>query len=230
MASTPNSRLHIRGLKKRIGTFTLHADFQIAAEERVAIVGRSGSGKTTLLRLIAGLEKLEPPKDSGEIWIGDVNVTEFAPECRQVGMVFQDQALFPSLNILENAAFGLRMKGVSKEERANLALEWLDRVGLKSLAHASILQLSGGERQRVAFIRAVLWKPEILLLDEPFSALDVALRQSLRRELVELHRLWPVPLLLVTHDPVDVEAIATSEVRYEEDPSSQIRKFTRSPI
>ena len=133
--------------------------------------------------------------------------------------------MFPSLSVVENAFFGLRMRGVPKDQCEAEALIWLERVGLKSLATASVDTLSGGERQRVAFVRALIWKPRLMLLDEPFSALDTALRATLRHELVELHKLWPVPLLFVTHDQADFEAVATLQLKFEEADSGKLRWF-----
>lgn len=197
--------LRLEGFRRELGAFALSADFEVKGGERAGLVGRSGSGKTTLLRLIAGLDAV----DAGRVSLDGRDITRLAPEARGIGYVFQEQALFPSLSVLENAAFALRMRGASREEREREAMPWLERVGLAGLAGASVLKLSGGERQRVAFVRALMWKPRVLLLDEPFSALDAGLRASLRSQLVELHELWPVPLILVTHDEADLEAVAT---------------------
>ena len=227
MTLEPDHGLVLSNIRKRLGSFEVCANFTIAPGERAALVGRSGSGKTTLLRLIAGLDLLTR-SDQGEIKLGDQVITELAPEKRAIGMVFQDQALFPALSVLENASFGLRMRGFAKAERDRLTLPWLEKIGLASHAHASVNQLSGGERQRVAFVRALVWKPKLLLLDEPFSALDTELRSLLRRELVELHQLWPVPLLMVTHDEADLEAVATVRLKLEESGDRSVRTFVRS--
>ena len=130
-------------------------------------------------------------------------------------MIFQDAGMFPALDVLGNATFGLRMRGMAKAEREGEGLRWLERVGLASLARSPVDKLSGGERQRVAFVRAVIWKPRLLLLDEPFSALDAGLRDALRSELLELHRLCPAPLLLVSHDERDAAALATQTLTLE---------------
>ncbi|MCM2278730.1 MAG: ATP-binding cassette domain-containing protein [Oligoflexia bacterium] len=217
------TELRVEALAKRIGTFTLQADFMLGPGERAALVGRSGSGKTTLLRLLAGLEA----PDLGRIRLGKREITMLPPQKREIGMVFQDQALFPGLDVLENVTFGLRMKGVSRKEREALALPWLEKVGLLDRARFPVERLSGGEGQRVAFVRAILWRPKLLLLDEPFSALDAELRGVLRRELVELHQLWPVPLLLVTHDVQDLEAIATVRLELHESRGGEIRSVRR---
>jgi len=199
-------------VSKRIADFTVRADFTVKSGERVALTGRSGSGKTTLFRLIAGLEKL----DEGSVKLGEREISLESPARREIGVVFQEHALFPALNVLQNAAFGLAMRGVGRADREAQAEEWLARVGLKPRLHSPIGELSGGERQRVAFVRAVIWKPKLLLLDEPFSALDPSLRGALRRELVLLHELWPAPLLVITHDEADIREVATRTLELRE--------------
>jgi ABC-type nitrate/sulfonate/bicarbonate transport system ATPase subunit len=116
---------------------------------------------------------------------------------------------------------------VGKAEREAQALAWLEKVGLAKKATSSVQILSGGERQRVAFVRAVVWKPRFFLLDEPFSALDAGLRKGLREELVELHRLWPVPMILVTHDEADISALATVRLGFSNSGSSDRREIRR---
>lgn len=217
----PKSELRIENLRKQIEDFTLRADFALASGERAALVGKSGMGKTTLLRLIAGLES----PDAGSVFLGDANVTAWAPQKRRIGFVFQEAALFPSLDVLGNAVFGLLQHGVSRVEAEKQGMEWLSKVGLAARARSSIAHLSGGEAQRVAFVRALIWKPSLILLDEPFSALDSELRAGLRSELLRLHKEWPVPLLLVSHDAQDLEAIANVRLELRaapEEPSERI--------
>jgi putative spermidine/putrescine transport system ATP-binding protein len=163
------------------------------------------------LRLLAGLDTLGGPTDSGRIWLDRNEITQAPVERRQIGFVFQDPALFESMSVLENAAFGLRMRGAGKSERRSAVLPWLAKVGLDARADDGVEWLSGGERQRLALVRALCWKPRLVLLDEPFSALDRELRQALRADLLALHREWPVPWVLVSHDREDVESLATSE-------------------
>ena len=203
--------LKVENLCIELADFTLHADFFVQAGERVVLWGPSGSGKSTLLRVIAGLE-IAGLKKSGTLFMGEKNLTRLPPQARDIGFVFQDQVLFPNLSVLDNAAFGLKMRGVGREKREDEARSWLGRVGLGPRADASVEQLSVGERQRVAFIRALIWKPPLILLDEPFSALDPGLRASMRSELLELHRLSQAPLILVTHDQVDVESIGQCKI------------------
>lgn len=197
--------IEARELVRSIGNFALEADFRLGRGERMVIQAASGAGKTSLLRTLAGLE----PVERGSLWLDGREITRLAPPERGIGVVFQDAALFGSMSLVENAAFGLRMRGVGKRERREQALHWLERVGLAGRGDDSVEVLSGGERQRVAFVRALIWKPRLLLLDEPFSALDHVLRQTLRRELLGLLQEWPVSMILVTHDREDAEALAT---------------------
>lgn len=218
--------LRLSHVSKTIGegvsAFQLQADFEVLPGERIAIVARSGGGKTSLLRLIAGLD----PLDAGEISLSGHEITQMPTRLRQIGFIFQDSALFPGLNVLENTVFGLRARGRSQAESHRLGLEALERVGMRSQAGASILNLSGGEKQRVAFLRATLWGPKLLLLDEPFSALDAAAKNLLRADLLSWLKLIPVPLLFVTHEALEVDALATAQIHLKED-SSGVRHFER---
>ncbi len=209
--SSGKEGLQVRGFFKKMDGFDLRADFEIPQGVRAVLLGKSGSGKTTLLRVLAGIEKA----DAGSVVLGGKEISQVSPKDRDIGVVFQEQALFPALDVMENATFGLRMRGVSRDERVALADPWLKRLGLHKQSFAAVTQLSGGERQRVAFIRALIWKPKLLLLDEPFSALDAELRQTLRLELLDLHKQWPVPVLLVTHDAEDAQALATVKFQIE---------------
>ncbi len=221
------SELRVQDLCKQMKDYRIEADFSIQVGQRVALMGPSGSGKTTLLRLLAGLDPLQEGRDFGKLFLGQKEITFLSPQEREVGFVFQDQALFSGMNVLDNVTFGLRMRGIHREQREKMGLEWLGRVGLAQRASSWTDHLSGGEKQRVAFVRALIWKPKLVLLDEPFSALDLKLRVALRHELLELHRLWPAPLLLVTHDWVDVQAVATSFLSLEAVSGSSIWKVRR---
>ena len=166
-----------------------------------ALLGGSGAGKSTLLRLFAGLE----PVDDGEIRLGgrvlSSTKTTVAPDKRRIGLIFQDFALFPHLTALQNVQFGLKPLG--KEAAQAEALAWLGRLGLTQRADAYPHELSGGEQQRVAIARALAPKPAAILMDEPFSGLDPALRASVRDEALEAVRAADIPALLVTHDPME---------------------------
>jgi len=229
--------LQVENLTKQVGDFILDAHFTVAAGERAILLGPSGSGKTTLLRILAGLEPLCPPRDCGKIRLGDTEITHLPPQERDIAFVFQDATLFPAMNVLENVTFALKMRGISAEERGAQADHWLEKVDLKAKKYSGVTHLSGGEKQRVAFVRALIWKPRLILLDEPFSALDTQLRELLRKELLDLHKLWPAPLVLVTHDRADIQAVGTvklslSSIKNSSDKNAsnrdtQIRKIRR---
>ncbi len=171
--------------------------FELAAGEFFCLLGPSGSGKSTLLRLIGGYL----PPNSGRVFIHDRDVTHVPPEKRNAGMVFQNYALFPHLNALDNVAFGLRVKGVAKKEREAKANEMLDWVGLTpDERRRRPAQLSGGQQQRVALARALAFDPSLLMLDEPFANLDRSLRERLREEMGDVQRRAGITAILVTHD------------------------------
>lgn len=171
-------------------------DLLIREGERVVVLGPSGSGKTTLLRLIAGLETLT----SGTIRIDGRDMDGVPPHRRDVAMVFQSPALYPHLNVFANMAFSLKARGVPRAERQTRVGAIAALLGLQSLLKRRPAELSGGERQRVALGRAVVRRPRVLLLDEPFSGLDLPLRTALREEVVKLHQQFGSTLVHVTHD------------------------------
>ncbi|WP_428028881.1 ABC transporter ATP-binding protein [Ancylobacter sp.] len=179
-------------------------DLGIAAGEFIAIMGPSGCGKSTTLRLIAGLD--EPT--GGDIRIGGDSMRGVPAFQRNTPMVWQSLALFPFLTVAENVAFPLRMQKVGSAERRKRALEWLDKLGLASMAERSIAQLSGGQRQRVAIARALVTEPSVLLLDEPLSALDGHLRVRMQTELSRLHRELGITFVYVTHAQSEAFALA----------------------
>jgi ABC-type sugar transport system ATPase subunit len=164
--------------------------------ERLVVLGPSGSGKSTLLRLVAGLE--DP--DHGEIRIGGLDQAGVPPHRRDLAMVFQNPALYPHLNVFDNIAFGLRARGVPRRDRHKRVQEVGSLLRLQNLLQRRPHELSGGERQRVALGRAVVRRPGVLLLDEPFSNLDEPLRATLRQDLIELHDRFHCTLVHVTHD------------------------------
>jgi ABC-type Fe3+/spermidine/putrescine transport system ATPase subunit len=203
--------LEIRGLHhlfvQTAGNYRVIAqqlNLQVQPGEVVALMGPSGSGKTTLLKIIAGL--LQP--DAGKITWGHVDLAPIPTHKRQFALMFQDLALFPFLDVLDNVAFSLVEKGMRRAKARAAALEMLARVGLATHANERIWTLSGGEQQRVALARALISEPRLLLLDEPFSALDTHLKQSLREEFLQHIRSQSVATLLVTHDPIEAQAMA----------------------
>ena len=187
------------------GTAALRAtDLTIPAGEVLVLLGPSGCGKTTLLRLVAGLER---PDAGGAIRFDGEDVTALSVERRQVGMVFQSYALFPNMSVAENVGYGLKLRGVPRVERAAEVARLLDLVGLAAFAARRVDTISGGQRQRVALARAIAIKPRVLLLDEPLSALDAALRDRLRVEIATLLRAFGTTAIYVTHDQAEAMAI-----------------------
>ena len=170
----------------------------------IALLGPSGCGKTTTLRMVAGLEH----PDSGRILVDGRDVTRLPPYERRMGVVFQSYALFPHMSVAANVAFGLRMQGVAAAERARRASEALAMVGLSAHAAKRPRQLSGGQQQRVAVARALAIEPDVLLLDEPLSALDAKLREELRVEMRILQRRVGATAVFVTHDQAEALAMA----------------------
>lgn len=180
----------------------------VSRGELVAILGKSGSGKSTLLNIIAGLTAA----DGGSVWIDGINHTHSQPEQRQMAMMFQDFALLPHLNVWQNVAFGLRMRGVNAQQSRQHAEQMLHEVGLHDMATQSVQQLSGGEQQRVALARALVVQPKVLLLDEPFSSLDTHLRQQLQQQVCDLVKRHGIAAILVSHDPAEACLMADTLV------------------
>ena len=179
-------------------------DLSIKGGETVVFLGPSGCGKTTTLRILAGLESPDP---GGRVFFGDDDVTALPIERRNVGMVFQSYALFPNMTVEENVAYGLRVRGVPRAERRARAEEMLVMMHIGELAGRRIDQLSGGQRQRVALARALVVRPRVLLLDEPLTALDAKLRDSLRLEIDRLLRELGITAVYVTHDQAEAMAL-----------------------
>lgn len=173
---------------------------EINRGETVVFLGPSGCGKTTMLRMIAGLEQ---PDAGGRILFDGTDVTPVPIEKRQVGMVFQSYALFPNMDVAENIGYALKLRGASAAERAQRVAELIALTGIEGLEHRRVDQLSGGQRQRVALARAVAARPKVLLLDEPLTALDAALRIRLRDELDQLLRQLGITTIYVTHDQAE---------------------------
>jgi putative spermidine/putrescine transport system ATP-binding protein len=173
------------------------ATLDIARGETLVLLGPSGCGKTTMLRIIAGLEL---PDAGGRVLFDGNDMTSVPIERRNVGMVFQSYALFPNMSVADNIGYGLKIRGVAKQERAARVAELVALTNITGLENRRIDQLSGGQRQRVALARAVAIRPGILLLDEPLTALDAALRDRLRGELNRLLRALGITTIYVTHD------------------------------
>ena len=192
---------------KRFGEHTAvnGVDLQISKGEFLAIMGPSGCGKTTTLRMIAGLE--EPSE--GEIRLNGKRINELKPWQRDTPLVWQNLALFPHLSVLKNVEFGLKMRNVAARERRERAMNWLERMDLHAYAGRNITQLSGGERQRVAIARALVTEPEILLLDEPLSALDAHLRIRMQSEITQLQKQLGITFAYVTHNQSEAFAMAS---------------------
>ena len=199
--------IHVDQVAKRFGNHQALANVSLSfgAGELTALLGPSGSGKTTLLRTIAGIEA----PDKGRILFGDDEVTWRPIRLRNVGFVFQNYALFEHLSVFDNVAFGLSVKKTPKPQIAARVKELLERVELGNLAHRLPRELSGGQRQRVALARALAPSPRVLLLDEPFGALDARVRRELREWLRKIHEEIHVTSILVTHD--QEEAFATAD-------------------
>jgi ABC-type Fe3+/spermidine/putrescine transport system ATPase subunit len=186
------------------GPVVQELDLQVEPGTLVALLGPSGCGKSTTLRAVAGL--LQPR--AGDVRFDGRSVLHLAPEKRPVAMVFQAPLLFPHMSIGDNVSFGLRMRGVARAERVRRADEALERVRLPGVAHRRPGELSGGQEQRVSLARALVVQPEVLLLDEPFSALDAALRVEVRELVGELQREAGVTTLFVTHDQEEATVLA----------------------
>ncbi|MFM8191941.1 MAG: ABC transporter ATP-binding protein [Actinomycetota bacterium] len=199
--------IEIRNLTKSFGAVRAvdGVDLDIHAGEFLTLLGPSGSGKTTVLRMIAGFET----PDSGSVQLNGVDITYLPPYERDVNTVFQDYALFPHMDVISNIEYGLRVKGVAKDERRQKALKALEQVRLSGYENRKPNQLSGGQRQRVALARALVNRPSVLLLDEPLGALDLKLRQQMQIELKELQREVGITFIFVTHD--QEEALTMSD-------------------
>ncbi|PJR09091.1 ABC transporter ATP-binding protein [Sinorhizobium meliloti] len=206
-ASNVSSDVRFVSVEKKFGAATaLHSlDLDIERGTLFALLGPSGCGKTTTLRLIAGFE--QPTK--GHVYIRGKDVTGVPPYRRSFGMVFQNFALFPHLSVAENVAFGLQMRGVGKDEIGKKVAAVLDLVALGKFAERYPRQLSGGQQQRVALARAVVFEPDVLLLDEPLSALDKMLREQMQVEIRQLQRRLGMTTVFVTHD--QEEALTMSD-------------------
>ncbi len=198
MSTEVSLPLSIRNVTKAYGTFKALDDVSLEVEsgEFITLLGPSGSGKTTLLMVLAGFVRPE----SGSVRFGEDEMVLVPPHKRGVGMVFQNYALFPHMDVFHNVAYPLRLRKVSKAEQRERVMKALDLVELEHLAGRRVDQLSGGQRQRVALARAIVFEPRILLMDEPLSALDKKLREAMQIEIRHLHERLGMTTVYVTHD------------------------------
>ena len=199
--------IELRGMVKGFGDFVAlrGIDLEVRRGELVTLLGPSGCGKTTALRCVTG--GLRP--DAGEVWIGGQNVTDVPTHKRNIGLVFQNFALFPHLSVLDNVAYPLRVRGVPRAERHRRAMETVTMVGLKGLEDRFPREMSGGQQQRVGLARAVVYQPTVVLFDEPLSNLDAKLRLEMREEIAALKARLGFTAIYVTHD--QEEALSLSD-------------------
>jgi sulfate transport system ATP-binding protein len=198
--------ISVKQLKKSFGAFEAakEVSFEIEKGKLIGFLGPSGGGKTTILRMLAGLEQ----PDSGDIYFHGQRVNDILPQDRHIGFVFQNYALFRHMTVFENIAFGLQVKKKSKSEIKKRVTELLELTGLKGLENRLPNQLSGGQRQRVAFARALAPEPQLLLLDEPFAAIDAKVRKELRSWLREMINRVGITTIFVTHDQEEAVEVA----------------------
>jgi spermidine/putrescine ABC transporter ATP-binding subunit len=207
MTGRDEAYISLRGIRKSFGPVRAVDDvsFDIRRGEFFSLLGPSGCGKTTLLRMLAGFEYPE----AGEIYLDGQPVSAVPASGRPTNMVFQNYAIFPHLTVAENIAYGLRKKGLSKQQKARTVEQALDLIKLPGYGSRAAHQLSGGQRQRVALARALVCRPKVLLLDEPLGALDKKLREEMQIELRQLQRSVGITFVFVTHD--QEEALALSD-------------------
>lgn len=199
-------KLIIKDLYKSFGNVEVlkGIDLEVQAGSFIAFLGPSGCGKTTLLRCIGGLEAI----DSGQIILDGQDISQLSAQERQVSTVFQSYGLFPHMNVYDNVAFGLKIKGLNKQDRRRRVEEVIEMVELGPYLYHDVQSLSGGQQQRVALARSLAVKPSLLLLDEPFSSLDRKLKSNLRQQMKDLQKKMNVTSIIVTHDQEEAFALA----------------------
>ncbi len=212
----------IENLSKKFNNFQAlnHINLEIKTGSLVALVGPSGSGKSTLLRIIAGFDK----PDEGRIWLSGKNATNISIQKRDIGFVFQNYCLFNTMTVYENIAFPILLKEKNNNLIFNRITKLLKLIRLEKFASRYPIQLSGGQKQRVALARALAKNPKILLLDEPFGALDIKVRKELRLWLRKLHNEVPVTTVFVTHDQQEAFEVADEIVIFQNGKIEQIGK------
>ncbi|TFZ41699.1 ABC transporter ATP-binding protein [Soehngenia longivitae] len=202
--------MEIKNLKKSYKDNLVVENFTLEIEKRefVTILGASGCGKTTTLKMIGGF--LKP--DSGSITIDGKDITNLAANLRPTATVFQNYALFPNMNVIENVSYGLKFNKIKKPQAREIAKEMLETIGLKEHIYSDINKLSGGQMQRVALARALVLNPKVLLLDEPFSNLDAKLRVKMREEIKQIQHKFGITMIFVTHDQEEALSISDKVV------------------
>jgi molybdate transport system ATP-binding protein len=220
-----------RTLNSRERSFTLKATFA-SDESRIVLFGPSGSGKTLTLQSVAGLIRPDSGRIvlKGRVLFDSKAGVDVPSRTRRMGYLFQDYALFPHMSVAENVGYGLRKTWhwrLSKKDRQDV-LSLLDTLEIRHLAESFPPDLSGGQKQRVALARALITRPDLLLLDEPFAALDTLLRARLRKELLEILDRFQVPMIMITHDPEDIKAFAQTLVTYEAGRVCEIKRSLNS--
>ena len=215
------AKIEFQNVSKSFGQVKVIENLNLTIEDGkfTVLVGSSGCGKTTLLRMIAGIG----PATSGRILMDGKDITDVDPGKRDVAMVFQNYAIYPTMSVRENIEFGLKNRKVPKAERARLIEEYSKIVGLTEYLDRKPSQLSGGQRQRIALARAMVKKPAVFLMDEPLSNLDAKLRAAMRVELIELQRRLGTTFVYVTHDQVEAMSMADSIVLMEKGEIQQVR-------
>jgi putative spermidine/putrescine transport system ATP-binding protein len=206
---------------KRGPNWSLLVNGVIENHERVALMGQSGVGKSSVLKSVLGILDREFQTE-GSIELGGQEIQNLPADKRNFGYVPQGSLLFPALNVLENVTFALKVRGVKKEEYVERGLKALADVGLRDRAHSAVDILSGGEAQRVAFLRAVIFEPSVLLLDEPFSALDLMRKTELNEMVIRWHKKARRPVLFVTHDENEAQKLGTRSVKMHDGVSNRL--------
>jgi ABC-type Fe3+/spermidine/putrescine transport system ATPase subunit len=206
-----NEFLTVTDVRKKWPMKEVRISFAMGKGEALALLGPSGCGKSSVLKIIAGLLAC----DSGSVILGGNDITFLAPGKRQVGMVFQEHALFPHLSVEDNIGYGPVSYGASRKESRKQAALWLERIGLSGFGRRRIESLSGGEKQRVALARTLAVNPQVVLFDEPLSALDADLRKRLQEELKTRQRDLGYTAIYVTHDEQEARFLADRIIRME---------------
>ena len=212
--------INLKNINKKFNSVEVIKSFNLKINEGefVTLLGPSGCGKTTLLRMIAGLEHVS----SGEIFIGDENVTSVPPNKRDTSIMFQDYALFPHMNIEQNIGYGLKLKKLDKNLIKEKTSSWLKKIGLENYNNRMPYEISGGQRQRVALARSLIVEPGVLLLDEPLGALDANLRKTMQVELKKIHSEFGITFVYVTHDQEEALSMSSRIVLMNEGEIEQL--------